>query len=187
MQVVVSYFVKFSPVTRNFSSRSGSSTCLMLEKLCQIRVNQYHIWGLPEEFMTCLQKQLIPGHLNFWNENKFGVNKISDKFATSFAQVSLYRSYISFAKIRPKFEKNYAPIEILLSSERGYGSRMMGCRPWICLVLIFFGIMNTLWILLFFIPRVISGHYYLTEVSKTRQYRIPPFLLVSRTFPAGFP
>ena len=42
-----------------------------------------HIWGLPEEFMTCLQKQLIPGHLNFWNENKFGVNKISDKFATS--------------------------------------------------------------------------------------------------------
>ena len=87
MQVVVSYFVKFSPVTRNFSSRSGSSTCLMLEKLCQIRVNQYHIWGLPEEFMTCLQKQLIPGHLNFWNENKFGVNKVSDKFATSFAQV----------------------------------------------------------------------------------------------------
>ena len=44
-------------------------------KLCQIRVNQYHIWGLPEEFMTCLQKQLVPGHLNFWNENKFGVNK----------------------------------------------------------------------------------------------------------------
>ena len=66
---------------------SGLSTCLMLEKLCQIRVNQYHIWGLPEEFMTCLQKQLIPGHLNFWNEKKFGVNKISDKFATSFAQV----------------------------------------------------------------------------------------------------
>ena len=29
--------------------------------------------------------------------------------------------------------------------------------------------------------------YYLTEVSKTRQYRIPPFLFVSRTFPAGFP
>ena len=43
--------------------------------------------GLPEEFMTGLQKHLIPGHLNFWNENKFPVNKISDKFATSFAQV----------------------------------------------------------------------------------------------------
>ena len=28
--------------------------------------------------------------------------------------------------------------------------------------------------------------YYLTEVSKTRQYRIPPFLLANRTFPAGF-
>ena len=81
----MSYFGKFSPVTRNFSSRSGSSTCLMLEKLCQIRVNQYHVWGLPEEFMTGLQKHLIPDHLNFLNENQFPVNKISDKFATSFA------------------------------------------------------------------------------------------------------
>ena len=59
----------------------------MLEKLCQIRVNQYNIWGLPEEFMTGLQKHLIPDYLNFWNENKFPMNKISDKFATSFAQV----------------------------------------------------------------------------------------------------
>ena len=59
----------------------------MLKKLCQIRVNQYHIWGLPEEFMTGLQKQLIPDHLKFWNENKFSVNKIYDKISTSFAQV----------------------------------------------------------------------------------------------------
>ena len=29
--------------------------------------------------------------------------------------------------------------------------------------------------------------YNLTEDSKTRQYRIPPLLLVNRTFPAGFP
>ena len=43
--------------------------------------------GFTRRIYTCLQKQLIPGHLNFWNENKFGVNKISDKFATSFAQV----------------------------------------------------------------------------------------------------
>ena len=82
----MSYFGKDSPVTGNFSSRSGSSTCLILEKLFQIRVNQYHIWGSPEEFMTGLQKHLIPDHLNFWNENKFPVNKISDKFATSFGQ-----------------------------------------------------------------------------------------------------
>ena len=80
-------FGKFNPVTRKISSRSGSSTCLMLEKLCQIRVNQYHIWGLPEEFMTDLQKHLIPDHLNFWNENEFLVNKVSDEFATSFVQV----------------------------------------------------------------------------------------------------
>ena len=30
-------------------------------------------------------------------------------------------------------------------------------------------------------------HYYLTGVSKTMQYRIPPFLLADHTFPAGFP
>ena len=29
--------------------------------------------------------------------------------------------------------------------------------------------------------------YYLTEDSKTRQYRIPPLLFVNRTLPAGFP
>ena len=87
MEVVESYFGKFSPVTRNISSRGGSWTCLMLEKLCQIRVNQCHIWGLPEEFMTGLQKHSIPDHLNFWNENEFLVNKVSDKFATSFVQV----------------------------------------------------------------------------------------------------
>ena len=57
------------------------------KNLCQIRVNQYQIWGLPEEFMAGLQKHLIPDHLNFWNENKFPVNKIFHKFATSFAQV----------------------------------------------------------------------------------------------------
>ena len=32
-------------------------------------------------------KHLIPDHLKFWNENEFSVNKISDKFATSFALV----------------------------------------------------------------------------------------------------
>ena len=47
----------------------------------------YHIWGLPEELMTGLQKHLIPDHSNYWNEIKFPVNKISDKFATSFAEV----------------------------------------------------------------------------------------------------
>ena len=42
--------------------------------------------------------------------------------------------------------------------------------------------------LLFYMFEVgITGCYYLTEVSKTRQYRIPPLLLVNRTFPAGFP
>ena len=35
--------------------------------------------------------------------------------------------------------------------------------------------------------KVSSVLYYLTEVSKTRQYRVPPFLLANRTFPAGFP
>ena len=120
MQVTVLYFGKFSPVTKNFSSRSGSLTCLMLEKLCQIRVNQYHIWGLPEEFMTGLQKHLIPNHLTLWNENKFPVINISDKFTTSFAQVGRHRSYFSFAEIRLNFEKNYAPIETPLPSERGY-------------------------------------------------------------------
>ena len=37
------------------------------------------------------------------------------------------------------------------------------------------------------LPRGCINHYYLTEVSKTRQCRIPPFLLANRTFPAGFP
>ena len=37
-----------------------------------------------------------------------------------------------------------------------------------------------------FLGSSILLHYYLTEVSKTRQYRIPLLLLVNRTFPAGF-
>ena len=56
-------------------------------KLCQMRVNQYHVWVLLEEFMTGLQKYLIPDLLNSWNEIKFSVNKISDKFSASFDQV----------------------------------------------------------------------------------------------------
>ena len=35
--------------------------------------------------------------------------------------------------------------------------------------------------------QILMASYYLTEVSKTRQYRIPPLLLVNRTSPAGFP
>ena len=33
----------------------------------------------------------------------------------------------------------------------------------------------------------VIGYHYLTEVSKTRQCRILPPLLVNRTFPVGFP
>ena len=62
--------------------------------------------------MTGLQKHLIP---ELWNENKFPVNKNYDKSATSYAQIGLHRSYFSFAKIRPQFEKNYAPKETLLT------------------------------------------------------------------------
>ena len=43
--------------------------------------------GLTRSIYDRSSKHLIPDHLNFWNENKFPVNKISDKFATSFAQV----------------------------------------------------------------------------------------------------
>ena len=80
-------FWKIYSCNKEFLFLKRSSTCLMLEQLCQIRVNQYHIWGLPKEFMNGLQKHLIPDHLNFCNENKFAVKKISDKFATSLAQV----------------------------------------------------------------------------------------------------
>ena len=83
---------------RNFSSRRDSSTYFMLEKLCQIRVNLRHIWGMPEECMTNLQKHSMPGHLNFWNEDKFPVSKVSGLVYT--------RSHLSFAKIKPKLEKN---------------------------------------------------------------------------------
>ena len=34
--------------------------------------------------------------------------------------------------MEPQLEKNYAPTETLLLSERGYGNRMMGCRVWTC-------------------------------------------------------
>ena len=51
--------------------------------------------------MTGLQKHLIPDHLNFWNESKLSVKEISDKLFCS----CWLRSYFSFAKIRPKFEK----------------------------------------------------------------------------------
>ena len=43
--------------------------------------------GFTRRIYDRLQKLLIPDHLNFWNEKKFPVNKISDKFATNFAQV----------------------------------------------------------------------------------------------------
>ena len=43
--------------------------------------------GFTRRIYAGLQKHLILDHLNCWNENKFPVNKISDKFATSFAHV----------------------------------------------------------------------------------------------------
>ena len=89
-------------------------------------MNQYHEWGLPEKFMTGLQKHLIPDHLNVWNENKFPVNKISNLLRVMLRLVDT--GHLFFAKIRPEFEKTDAPIEALLPSKRGYGSRMMGCR-----------------------------------------------------------
>ena len=68
--------------------------------------------------MAGLQKHLIPDNLHFWNAKKYTVNK-SSRFptGTSFARVLFTQANFYSAKIRPKFQKNYAVIEALFPSE----------------------------------------------------------------------
>ena len=66
--ILVVYFGKFNAMPIDLSSRSDLSTCLRFEKLYQIRVDEHHIWCLPEKFKNGLQKHLIPDPLKFWNE-----------------------------------------------------------------------------------------------------------------------
>ena len=43
--------------------------------------------GFTRRIYDLSSKTIDTRSFKLWNENKFGVNKISDKFATSFAQV----------------------------------------------------------------------------------------------------